>query len=182
MTQPIPLAALVATPAAGFDSPFEMLQACHERIERTLGLLESLRAHHALHGPDAQARQAAADVLRYFDLAAPHHHQDEELHVFPALVASGDAAMLALVARLKQDHLQMEAGWRAARTVLAGIAEGGSTRLTPPEDAALAAFAALYGSHIEAEEQVAYPQARTSLSAPALAAMGRDMRRRRGAV
>lgn len=31
---------LHAAPAAGFDQPFEMLQACHERVGRMLVLLE----------------------------------------------------------------------------------------------------------------------------------------------
>ena len=30
---------LFHSPSAGFDAPFEMLSACHERVERTLRLL-----------------------------------------------------------------------------------------------------------------------------------------------
>lgn len=60
-----------------------MLEACHERVQRTLGLLGRLREHVRKQGVDNDARQAARDVLRYFDIAAPLHHQDEELHVFP---------------------------------------------------------------------------------------------------
>ena len=87
MPQPIRLASLVASPAAGFEQPFEMLVACHERVHRMLALLGRLREHLHGHGPDTQAQQAARDVMRYFDQAAPLHHQDEELHVFPPLLA-----------------------------------------------------------------------------------------------
>jgi D-amino-acid dehydrogenase len=53
---------------------FEVLDACHERIQRMLRRLQWLRVHLATMGCDDQARQAARDVLRYFDLAAPAHH------------------------------------------------------------------------------------------------------------
>ncbi|MEN9486198.1 MAG: hypothetical protein RJB37_4078, partial [Pseudomonadota bacterium] len=59
-----------ASPAVGFDQPFEMLQACHERVERSLALLQRLVAHVRDHGHDTASRSAARDVLRYFDLAA----------------------------------------------------------------------------------------------------------------
>ena len=79
------------TPGAGFDEPFEMLGACHDRVRRSLDLLQRLRDYLKTHACDDSARQAARDVLRYFDIAAPLHHEDEELHVFPPLLAGGDA-------------------------------------------------------------------------------------------
>ena len=106
---------LHAAPAAGFDEPFEMLDACHERVGRMLSLLQRLRTHLQGGMADEPARQAARDVMRYFDLAAPHHHQDEERHVFPALVASGDATLAQLAARLLADHAQMTAAWAGVR-------------------------------------------------------------------
>ena len=36
---------LSVAPAATFEQPFEMLVACHERVIRTLDLLQRLRAH-----------------------------------------------------------------------------------------------------------------------------------------
>ena len=80
--------------AAGFEQPFEMLSACHDRVRRSLALLGRLCEHVEVHGTDAQACQAAADVLRYFSLAAPAHHEDEERHVVPALYARGDCVAL----------------------------------------------------------------------------------------
>lgn len=88
------------SPSAGFNEPFEMLDACHERVGRMLALLQRLREHLEGGRADEPARQAARDVMRYFDLAAPHHHQDEETHVFPALLASGDAALVRLAEAL----------------------------------------------------------------------------------
>ncbi len=101
------------SPAVGFDQPFEMLEACHDRVRRSLALLGRLLAYLSDHPHDAQSRSAARDVLRYFELAAPLHHQDEERHVFPRLAGDADAALTDAVARLRADHARMESLWRA---------------------------------------------------------------------
>lgn len=180
MSQPIRMSSLTAAPAASFEQPFEMLAACHERVDRMLRLLQRLREHLVKRGADADARKAAQDVMRYFDQAAPQHHHDEELHVFPPLIAQGDAQTLALVRRLQQDHLQMEQRWAAAREVLAAVAAGELDALAPGHEAALDLFAGIYAGHIEAEEQLAYPAARKLLDQRTIEAMGEEMMRRRG--
>lgn len=180
MPQPIHLQSLVATPASGFDEPFEMLEACHERIQRMLALLARLRAHLPAHGADTQAQQAARDILRYFDQAAPLHHQDEETHVFPPLLAAADARVAEVVHRLQQDHREMDARWQDARGVLLRIADGSLAALAPADATALDAFAGLYDAHLRAEEEIAYPAAQSLLDAPTLQAMGEEMARRRG--
>jgi hemerythrin-like domain-containing protein len=174
------LRSLISTPAAGFEQPFEMLEACHERVHRTLSLLARLREHLRVHGADTQAQQAARDVMRYFDQAAPQHHQDEELHVFPPLLAQADPPVIAVVTRLQRDHLEMESRWQSARQVLTAVADGRTGALGAGEDATLAAFAALYDDHIRAEEEIAYPAAQGVLDAAARGAMSADMMRRRG--
>ena len=180
MTRPASAHSLLPGRSASFSEPFEMLAACHERIERTLALLQRLRAHLRAHGTDEQARQAARDVLRYFDLAAPQHHRDEELHVFPPLLERGGPAQAALVQRLRQDHRAMESAWAAARRVLASLAEGTLQRPDGAGDAALDAFTGLYAGHLAAENDLAYPAVLALLDAGQLAAMGREMATRRG--
>ena len=172
-----------SAPAAGFEEPFEMLATCHERVERMLNLQVKLQQHLMDKGCDAPARQAARDVMRYFDLAAPLHHQDEELHVFPALLNGPDTALHALVARLIQNHRDMEVAWAQARRVLLAIAdslESSWTPLTLEQTAALTAFAALYRQHLDDEDNVAYPAAQDALSPDAVLAMSEDMMQRRG--
>ena len=169
-------------PAVGFDTPFEMLEACHERVERSLDLLARLCTYLQDHACADTARQAAHDVLRYFDLAAPLHDEDEELHVFPLLLARGDATVVAQVRQLQADHLRMEQNWQAARALLLALAEGRQTAFSAADEAVLTDFAAGYGAHIRTEEDVVYPAARTLLDAQALAHMGREMRQRRGAA
>ena len=171
------------TPAVGFEQPFAMLEACHERVQRTLALLQRLRDHvQALQGAaDEPARQAARDVLRYFDVAAPLHHEDEELHVFPLLLARGAPDVVALVRRLQHDHACMAADWAAARLPLLALAEGRQATFSAADGAALDRFAARYDGHIAGEESMAYPAAQALLPPAELAPMGREMAARRGA-
>lgn len=158
-----------------------MLEACHERLRRMLALLTRLREHVRANGCDAQAQQAACDVMRYFDQAAPQHHLDEELHVFPPLLAQGDADRARVVRRLQQDHLAMEARWREAREVLQLLADGLVQRLDAEGEALLDAFAGLYEAHLRAEEDIAYPAAQSLVDDATRVAMGEEMARRRRA-
>ncbi len=169
------------TPAVGFEQPFAMLEACHERVQRTLALLARLRSHVRDNGVDDAARQAARDVLRYFDIAAPLHHEDEELHVFPLLLAQGAPGVQTLVVQLQQDHVRMAADWAAARPGLQAVAEGHTTAFSAADEAAFQRFAECYNAHIAAEEKMAYPAACELLASTALEAMGREMAARRGA-
>ena len=179
MSQTTRIDSLISSPSASFEQPFEMLHACHERMQRMLALLQRLRDHMRAHGGDQQARDAARDVLRYFGKAAPQHHLDEELHVFPPLAAGGDQATRALVSRLQQEHVQMEERWAVAQRVLEAVAEGRLQALGGADDTALQAFSGLYADHIAAEEGIAYPAAAALLDAAGVQAMGQEMARRR---
>jgi hemerythrin-like domain-containing protein len=182
VAQPVSLPG-VHSPGAGFEAPFDMLAACHERVERMLALLARLQQHLLERGCDDSARQAARDVMRYFDLAAPLHHQDEELHVFPPLLAGPEAGLRALVQRLLQDHRDMEAAWPPARSVLQAIADSPAADwapLVPPQTVALKRFAGLYEQHLMDEDRLAYPAAQAVLAGEALQTMSQDMMQRRG--
>lgn len=168
--------------AVGFDSPFEMLSACHERVLRSLALLQRLRDYMRDHACDDSARQAARDVLRYFDIAAPLHHEDEELHVFPPLLERGSAGAVAAVRQLQRDHEAMSANWQSARALLLALAEGTQDAFSAQDEAVLARFAGVYAEHIRVEEEEVYPAARALLAPEVVQAMGAEMRRRRGAA
>ena len=168
-------------PAVGFEQPFAMLEDCHERVQRTLALLARLRAHVHTHGVDENARQAARDVLRYFDVAAPLHHEDEELHVFPPLLVHGTPEVTQAVLQLKQDHLAMSAHWAAARVPLQGLADGERAAFSAEDEAALERFAGCYAEHIATEETLVYPAALAVLAEGTLGSMGEEMANRRGA-
>ena len=178
MNQPLPGH---SAPSGGFEVPLEMLSACHHRVERQCTTLRRLVPHLAARGADADARSAAAAVLRYFDTAAPHHHADEEADLFPALVesmAGSDAVCIrALVAALTADHRQLEAHWRRLRPLLQAIAAG---QLQPLQDSDVGPLVSLYARHIAHEDAELLPLAARLLDEPALATVGRAMRERRG--
>jgi hemerythrin-like domain-containing protein len=168
------------SPAVGFGQPFEMLEACHERVQRSLALLGRLIAHIDANGHDANSRSAAADVLRYFDVAAPLHHQDEELHVFPMLADVDDAGLMAAVAGLRADHARMEALWAGLRLALvrwsrcdAAGAIDDAVRRQASE------FERLYAAHLQTEEGLVFPAARARMGTARRAAMSADMEHRR---
>jgi hemerythrin-like domain-containing protein len=167
---------------ASYDEPFDLLDACHERVQRSLALLRRLVDHLRDHGAGAASADAARDVLRYFDVAAPAHHEDEERHVFSLLAVSGDAGLIALVHRLRDEHRQIEAQWELLRTLLEGVAHEQSVDW--PELARLAScFEAVHAGHVVAEDQTVFPAARRAAEAlgpAATHAMGQEMALRRG--
>lgn len=166
------------SPAAGFDQPFEMLDACHQRVQRSLDLLARLLEHLQRHGADADARSAAGDVWRYFEIAAPQHHLDEETHVMPRLAASADAACRAAAAQMADDHAQFHAIWARLGPALAALRDSGQVQ-TPSLRADAQAFIALHASHLALEDGLAFPAARSGLDAQQMAAMGAEMAARR---
>jgi hemerythrin-like domain-containing protein len=180
MSRPISITPPGSAVGPSFDEPFEMLQACHERLGRMLALLQKLRSQMRSRGADDQVRQAARDVMRYFDVAAPQHHRDEELHVFPSLLGLPDPTLAELVGRLQQDHLLMDSRWVAARSLLEEVAEGQRSSFNEADDAVLDAFAQVYQGHIEAEESIAFPRAMGAMDADRMSAMSSDMKSRRG--
>lgn len=172
------------SPAAGFEAPYEMLAACHERVQRSLDLLGRVLAYIDDQGHDAQTRSAATDVLRYFDLAAPLHHQDEERHVFPQLLGQGSPSLQATVLRLQAEHRQMEALWAVVRVALLRWSKPGCTEPVDADTrASVERFRGIYQGHIEAEENLVFPAARAAMSEATQQAMGREMQaRRRSAI
>ena len=172
------------TPGAGLDEPFAMLEACHERVERTLRLLARIVPYAAKHGIDAKAQKAAVDVLGYFDIAAPLHHSDEERHVFPLLLEQNDAVTIGLVEQMLFDHEQMSAHWAALRPTLVELSADNPTKgvasiVTEKFEQQIAAFVALYAAHLETESEILFPAAARLKTDDVLRQMSDDMRRRR---
>jgi len=163
--------------APSFDDPLGMLRACHGRIERQLVTLGRLVRHLPEHGADADARAAAAAILRYFDTAAPNHHADEEASVFPRLLARAPDAR-DLIARLERDHHETFAPlWLKLRPLLAGIAGGQRANLPP---ALVRAAEVAYAEHIAVENDILLPMCADVLSPEELDAIGAEMAARRG--
>lgn len=172
-----------ASPAVGFEVPLEMLAACHGRVEAQCATLHRLVGHLAQHGADRQAQEAASAVMRYFDTSAVHHHADEEVDLFPALIeamAGSDAVCLReLTASLAAEHRELEQRWRALHRRLEQVA-GADVATLPDDD--VHDFIDLYERHIAREEAELFPMAARLLSDAELDRIGLAMRARRGAL
>ena len=138
--------------------------------------------HIDAQGHDQQSQAAVRDVLRYFDVAAPLHHQDEELHVFPAVLQAGDEVQAAVVRELLDEHRRMSTLWAQLREPLSHWASTDSAVVVDQATRGLIdQFCELYISHLKREEGGIFPAARTLTDASDLARMSRDMQRRRQA-
>jgi hemerythrin-like domain-containing protein len=168
-------------PAAGFEVPLEMLSACHDRVERQCQTLLRLVPHLAANGPDQAVREAAQNIMRYFDTSAKHHHADEEEDLFPALLQSALDAELArlreLIDALLGQHRELEQAWSQLCWKLEGIWLGIGPELGADE---VARLVDLYRLHIAREEDELLPLATRLLGDARLDVVGRALRLRRG--
>ena len=169
-----------SAPAVGFEVPLEMLSACHGRVQHQCETLLRLVSHLQTHGADRPAQEAASAIMRYFDIAARHHHEDEERDLFPALLesmAGSDAVCLReLTTSLCSDHRRLEQRWAALRQRLLHIATGATSTLACAD---VPGFVQLYEQHIAREEAELLPMAARLLSDAELDRIGVAMRRRR---
>jgi len=169
------------------DDPMALLLACHEKVRHFTDLAVRLHQHVQVKGPDGQAQEAARAVLRYFNVAAPLHHADEEVDLFPALLALGDADLTHTAKRLHAEHAALDAMWAALDSVLQQVAagrpwpdsaSGGSSSDAAGAVADPQAFADRYQAHAHDEETLLYPHAQR-LSAPRLQQLADAMVARR---
>ena len=165
----------ITTDAIADERPLELLYACHERVRRFTKLAGRLAEHVAEHGADEQARDAATQILRYFELSLPNHHADEEEDVFPALRGLNDVALAGAIAALEAEHAVLDALWQEAAPWLRAVAQGEAC--AAPET--LAQFVAAYAVHTEREEREVF-SAIDRLPASTVDAIAQRMRARRG--
>lgn len=156
------------------DEPIEMLIACHGRVRAFTDTLRKLAAYLPDHGCDDQAKRAAENILRYFRLAAPKHHEDEEQDLFPALRQIGGSALTATLDALEAEHQQLHGLWVRIEPELAAVAEGRGAVLADAEQ-----FAATYQAHAAREEREVFPEAVRLLDAQTLNRIGAAMTARR---
>lgn len=174
-----------AKPESDFTDPVGMLQDCHRRIERFLGVLRALGEQATGTRLTADDRRALETSLRYFREGAPRHVQDEEASLFPRLRNQRNAkiaAALVLVECLEKDHSTVET-WHQEIDVLGSrwLEEGVLDSASAPRFRHLARqLSELYAQHILVEDNELFPVAASVLPDSELSAIGREMARRRG--
>jgi pyridoxamine 5'-phosphate oxidase len=171
------------TPERAFDYslPLEALKACHVRIRSNCEALRRLLLHMNQHGCDAQARQSAEGVMRFFDTTARLHHQDEEDDLLPHMMAATTvnrgSRLTRLVADIATEHREMGRVWVDLRAVLQEISAGEATQLEP---LTVDRFIKLYRTHLAMEESNVFPLAEMLLSGNDIAEISSSMMARRG--
>ncbi len=170
-----------AKPDAGFDDPIGMLQDCHRRIERFVGLLGLVARQadgRALNTEECEAVEAA---LRYFHESGPRHNSDEENSLFPRMRQGGAAQVLHDVERLEGEHRQSEALHKEAAELFDRWMADGELSVVDRSrlHAVTTRLEQIYREHIRIEEQVVFPCAAQMLDRKAVEAIGAEFRSRR---
>jgi len=166
-------------PALVALQPFALLDSCHQQVAIMLNTLTQLLDHIEAHGVDAQAQAWAREVFTFFMDTAREHHQDEERHIFPAMLSSGDARVMEAAMRLQQDHGWIEEDWRELAPHIESIAAGYNWFNLEQLRLAVPVFQALYQDHMALEESLAYPEAKARMAPAEMQGMGREMASRR---
>lgn len=162
------------------DEPLKHLNACHRRIEERLATLK--RAIPFLQTRRGEALAAIDAALRFFATNGVLHTQDEELSLFPRLRPRLTATELALLASLESQHEEVDALHRELEAVVARLAA--HDPVAQPDvrayERTVNRLSALYRDHIAAEDAHFPNWGRRILSEAELAAIGQEMKQRRG--
>ncbi|BEV72890.1 MULTISPECIES: hemerythrin domain-containing protein [unclassified Paludibacterium] len=142
-------------PAPSFDQPLDMLLACHDQIRRFCDLLDKLVPHISEHGVDDAARSTIESIVRYFDVAGPSHHADEEDELFPILEARVPSAPPKLE-QLSAEHGYLHSRWNAIRDDLLALKNGDISVISRIE---IEEFVRQYRMHAAIEEAWLIPTA-----------------------
>ena len=165
--------------SASREDGFAALDECHRRVLARVDELSGLVAAVEAGEMNPAMRTLAASIADFLGNDARRHHEDEERHVFPPLLASANAELVDIVLRLQQDHSWIEEDWFELESHVQAIATGYGTCDIDTLREGTAILAALYKEHIALEESIVYPEARARIGAAGLDAMGREMIARR---
>lgn len=172
--------------APGPDDPVGMLMACHRRLEGRLETLTRVVEVYRLRDEERydQAAGAIGLVIRHLHGPTRTHHEDEELSLFPRMIAHDAEAAGKVIAALEAEHETLESRWAALLPILVGLAEGDepTDALVAQLAAGVEALVAAYRAHIRIEDEELYPMAKRLLADTDIAAVGREMAARRHIV
>ena len=174
-------------PQHGFDQPLGLLSDCHRRIENFLGVMIRVleRSQHGSKPLEFDEREGLETALKYFDVAAPRHTQDEEESLFPRLRESNNPAAhaaLAQVQLLEEDHIHADAMHAGAKALCRRWLDIGPLSATDLHrlDKLLRELQQMYARHIAVEDKELFPLAAQVLNYRQLEEVGQEMAKRRG--
>jgi hemerythrin-like domain-containing protein len=168
------------------DDPIEHLRDCHQKIERSLVIVQNAVAALRLTEPVLRAEAAAAldYELALLRLLEDLHTQDEEQSLFPRLRAKvrGDSGDLQeLMLSLESQHRQEEATFEALAACMRGFpgrpGERSEERLAQLESLVVQ-LAGLCGPHMILEDERLIANCRQYLTPTDIDEMRQEMRLR----
>jgi pyridoxamine 5'-phosphate oxidase len=176
-----PVGAGGVSPLPESNDPLAMFTLCHQRIRKQCGNLEALARDLTRYHVDNTARNRAAMIVRFFDVDAREHHEDEELVFFPRLLAldidtSAKAELGPLLDILSKDHNTLHDVWRSLRQSLWSIVDGKSASTNID----VTTFITLHQHHMHNEDSSVLPFARRHFDDDALVELRSAIMARRG--
>jgi pyridoxamine 5'-phosphate oxidase len=176
-----PVGAGRASPFPESNDPLAVFTLCHKRIRKQCGNLEALAQDLTRFHVDNTARNRAAMIVRFFDVDAREHHEDEDMVFFPRLLAldidtSAKAELGPLLDILSKDHNTLRDVWRSLRQSLLGIVDGKSASTNID----VTTFIALHQHHMHNEDSSVLPFARRHFDDDALEELRSAIMARRG--
>ena len=167
---------------SSFERPIELLLSCHEKISRFSSALAELCQTLLNNGWDDSLAASAEQISRYFNIASPEHHLDEENHLFPALMAldpqlmqSDSRTIMRQLNELIKQHVEFDALWDKLNNLLSERSEDFVLLQQLSEE-----FKAGLHEHIRIENEQIFPYAEKLLSEAELKKIGLAIAERRG--
>ena len=159
---------------ASWEEPIEMLYACHGKVKSFCRQLQILPDYLEKNGVNQAVENDVKQILTYFNLSAPLHHDDEEKDFFPALAKRVPQAQHD-IDELETQHVTLHKNWDLLSAQLEQLLKGERDNI---DRDLIASFVAGYDTHIALEEPL-FELGRNNLPANELKAMGKIMSERR---
>ncbi len=159
---------------ATWAEPIDMLYACHGRVKAFCRQLAILPDYLEKNGINQAVKNDVQQILNYFTLAAPLHHDDEEKDFFPALIAKYAEAQ-KVIDELESQHETLHAAWAEMKEQLQALLKDERENI---DRDLIARFIKGYEVHISLEEPL-FELGREHIAQEQLSEMGKIMADRR---
>lgn len=168
--------------ASSNETPFELLESCHEKIIHFSSILLKLCTALKQQGWSEELVATAHNITHYFNIASPEHHFDEELHLFPAIIALNAKSedqqsrdLILLINRMIKEHVESDALWEKINHLLNNKSEDFKQLETLSIE-----FEKTMCEHAAIENSIIFPFAKAHISAAEFKKMGIEIAARRG--
>lgn len=171
-----------AAKSASFEQPIELLLSCHEKITHFSSALLKIIIALQKEGWNEQYAHSIDQVRHYFNVAAPEHHLDEEVHLFPAIIAldpelkkAHSMDILTTINNMIKEHVESDALWDTLDTMLAEHSEDFATL-----EKLARQFKTDMHEHARIENEQIFPYAKKHISESDFKKIGLAIAKRRG--